>query len=156
MRLWRISRRRHALDKQYDGTAQFGGRWNPVGFRALYASTYISLCTLETFIHLGPGSQPYLDLVAIDIPDSAPVYVPSLSDLPDGWNALPMSSAAQAFGGAWLAKTTELAMRVPSVVVPEEDNVVLNPLHAAYGQVRLSVSRPFNFDARMFTHLAGL
>jgi RES domain-containing protein len=152
MKLWRISQQRHGLDKHCGGTAQFGGRWNPVGVHALYSSTFISLCALETFIHRGPAPLPPLNLVAIDLPDSAPIYVPSLADLPAGWNALPMSSAAQAFGGAWLAKATELAMRVPSVIIPEEENVVLNPRHLAYGQVRLSVARPFNFDARMFKH----
>lgn len=154
MRLWRIAQQKYALDKSCAGTVQFGGRWNPVGLPALYASTSISLCSLEKFIHIGLGALPTLVLVAIDIPDTVPVYVPGSAALPANWDALPVSAAAQAFGGGWLARATELAMRVPSVIVPEEDNVVVNPQHHAYGRVVLSIARPFNFDKRMFKQIA--
>ncbi|NML62594.1 RES domain-containing protein [Massilia sp. RP-1-19] len=152
MRLWRIEQRKYALDKRCIGTTQFGGRWNPVGSPALYSSTSISLCALEKFVHLGFAPLPPLVLIAVDIPDSASIYVPNREDLPAGWDTLPTSRSAQAFGGAWIAAVTELAMKVPSVVVPEENNVVLNARHATYNRVRLSVAREFSFDKRLFEH----
>lgn len=94
--------------------------------------------------------MPPLLLVAVDIPDSSVVYVPTNDELPLDWNALPMSSAAQRFGGAWLAKGTELGMSVPSAIVPEERNMVINPRHPDYRNVGLTVVRPFAFDVRMF------
>ena len=150
MRLWRIAQRTYALDKRCIGTTQFGGRWNPVGSPALYSSTSISLCALENLTHLGPAPLPPLVLVAVDIPDSTLIYVPRREDLPAGWDTLPISSTAQTFGGVWIAALTGLAMKIPSVVIPEEDNVVLNARHAAYNLVRLSVAREFSFDKRLF------
>lgn len=150
MRLWRIGQRRYALDRLCAGAAQYGGRWNPVGMPAMYCGTTIALCSLEKFVHLGVGPLPPLVLVAVDIPDDTAAWQPDPAALPPGWDALPMSTAAQAFGGKWLAGNTALAMRVPSAIVPEECNLVLNPRHPAFAQVALAIVRPFSFDARMF------
>ncbi|WP_338764172.1 RES family NAD+ phosphorylase [Massilia sp. METH4] len=150
MRLWRIVQRRHALDKLCLGAAQFGGRWNPVGMPALYCGTSVALCSLEKFVHVGAGPLPPMVLAAVDIPDDTVLHEPAVAALPAGWDALPTSKAAQSFGGAWLARGAELGMKVPSAIVPEETNVILNPRHPAYGAVALSIVRPFMFDDRMF------
>ncbi|SFU61975.1 RES family NAD+ phosphorylase [Pseudoduganella namucuonensis] len=150
MRLWRISRYKHALDRQCAGSALYGGRWNPIGMPALYGATSISLCSLEKFVHAGAGPFPPLALVAIDLPDDSPLYVPEIAALPHGWDAMPTSGPAQVFGGAWLARGAELAMKVPSAIVPEEANVVVNPRHPGYARILLSIVRPFAFDRRMF------
>jgi RES domain-containing protein len=150
VRLWRIAQRKYALDKLCAGTARFGGRWNPIGMPTLYCGTSIALCSLEKFVHVGPGPLPPLVLVAVDIPDDSDIYAPDLAMLPPGWDALPTSSTAQAFGGVWLADGKTLGMLVPSVLVHEEFNMLLNPRHPDYGQVALSVVRPFVFDQRMF------
>jgi RES domain-containing protein len=150
VRLWRIAQRKHALDKLCAGTALYGGRWNPVGMPALYGGTSIAIASLEKLVHVGATPLPPLLLVAIDIPDDTAIYDPGIAGLPAGWDAMPTSAAAQAFGGAWLAKGTELAMKVPSAIVPEEANVILNPHHPDYAKVVLSIVRPFTFDARLF------
>lgn len=150
MRLWRIVRRRQALDKRCAETARYGGRWNPIGLPALYCGTSIALCALEKLVHVGALPLPSLMLVAVDIPDDTELFDPGMAALPAGWDALPTSAAAQAFGGAWLARGTELAMKVPSAIVPEEANVILNPRHPGYADVALSVVRPYAFDGRLF------
>ena len=152
MRLWRIVQRKYALDKRCIGTIQFGGRWNSVGVPALYSSVSISLSALEKFVHLGFRPLQPLVLVAVDLPDCASIFTPKPEDLPVGWNTLPTSDAAQAFGGKWLNAMTELAVQVPSVLVPEECNVVLNARHAMYRRVRLSITREFHYDRRFFKH----
>jgi RES domain-containing protein len=149
MRLWHIAQRKHALDKLCAGTALYGGRWNPAGVPALYGGTSIAIACLEKLVHVGASTPPPLLLVAIDLPDDTVVYDPGVAALPVGWDAMPTSATAQAFGGAWLAKCAELAMKVPSAIVPEEANVVLNPRHPGYAQVVLSIVRPFAFDARV-------
>lgn len=150
MRLWRIVHRKYALDKLCAGAAQYGGRWNPIGMPALYSGTSIAICSLEKFVHVGAAPLPPLVLVAVDIPDDVVLYDPGVAGLPVGWDAMPTSDAAQAFGGAWLARGAELALKVPSAIVHEEANVVLNPHHPDFAQVELSVIRPFTFDDRMF------
>ena len=150
MRLWRLVHPKYALDKLCAGAAQYGGRWNPIGVPALYCGTSIALCSLEKFVHVGAAPLPPLVLVALDIADDTPLYDPGMAALPPGWDAMPGSSAAQASGGAWLARGFELAMKAPSAIVHEEANMILNPRHPAYAQLELSIIRPFTFDDRMF------
>lgn len=63
---------------------------------------------------------------------------------------LPTSAAAQALGGRWLSNQAELAMKVPSAIIPEEFNIIINPQHPGYANVSLSVVRRFTSGTRMF------
>ena len=95
--------------------------------------------------------HPPLVLVAVDVPDDAALYFqPDLKDLPAAWSDLPVSAQAQAFGRTWLDAARELVLLVPSAIIPETTNAILNPAHPAYKQVRLAIVRDFSFDARMF------
>lgn len=149
MRLWRITTKKWALDKLCDGARLYGGRWNPSGHPVLYAGSTIEICALEKFVHLAGALHPPLVLVAIDVPD-AMVIQPALTDLPIGWADLPASGGAQEFGRRWLQSNTELVMLVPSAIIPESSNALINPTHPAYAGVQLNIVRDFTFDARMF------
>lgn len=150
MRLWRIAQSKYALDRLCAGSALYGGRWNPVGMPALYCGASIAICALEKFVHVGQAPLPPLVLVAVDLPDDCRIFTPSTSELPAGWDELPTSTSAQSLGRAWLDQAEMLAMRVPSVVLPEESNVIINPQHSDYVRVQLTVVRPFTFDGRMY------
>lgn len=151
MRFWRIAQSKWALDKSGTGARNFGGRWNPVGLAALYAGCTIEIAALEMFVHIAGKHHPPLKLVAIDIPDDPGlIHTVAHAALPKGWSDLPVSAASQKFGGEWLQATQQLVLRVPSAIVPESYNALLNPLHPAYGEVRLSIQRDFTFDGRMF------
>lgn len=149
MRLWRIAHRKYALDRHCSGAAMYGGRWNPIGLPALYCGGTIAITSLEKLVHLGTTPWPPLVLVAVDLPDASAVYAPDTEMLPDGWDALPLSTTAQSFGGDWLRRGDTLTMKIPSVIVPEEANFVINPLHPDYPQVQLTALRPFSFDRRL-------
>lgn len=151
MRAWRIANSRFALDRSCIGAITHGGRWNPIGMPMLYAASSISLAAVERLVHLGHSPWPEQELVAIDFPDSAEIYRPSHDVLPARWDAMPTSSAAQAFGRAWLIDGTSLAMAVPSVVIPEQVNILLNPMHPEFSQVVLTRLRPFALDLRLPT-----
>jgi RES domain-containing protein len=150
MRLWRIAQRKYALDRLCAGSALYGGRWNPVGMPALYCGASIAICALEKFVHVGQAPLPPLVLVAVDLPNDCSIFTPDTSELPAGWDELPTSTSAQGLGRAWLERRETLAMRVPSVVLPEESNVIVNPQHPDYVRVQLTVVRPFTFDGRMY------
>jgi RES domain-containing protein len=150
-RFWRIATKPHALDKRCEGTRAHGGRWNKPGFGALYAGSTIELAALEKFVHTAGLDPMDLVLVAVDAPDeNALVRRVHIGELPAGWNGLPASDAAQAFGSLWLEGIRELVLLVPSVIIPESLNAVLNPLHPRYGEVALTVVRDFQFDPRMY------
>jgi RES domain-containing protein len=150
MKLWRISQHKYALDRLCAGSALYGGRWNPVGLPALYCGASIAICALEKFVHVGQAPLPPLVLVELEIPERSTVYSPAMSELPSGWDDLPTSTSAQAFGRVWLEQGELLAMRIPSAVLPEESNVILNPRHPDFQYVQMAVVRPFSFDQRMF------
>jgi RES domain-containing protein len=151
MRLWRIAQRKYALDKLCAGTALYGGRWNPVGMPALYCGESVAITALEKLVHIGATPLPPLVLVAVDISDPALVYEPGSAALPHGWDELPMSAAAQSFGATWLTQGTELAMKIPSAIVQEDSNFVINPTHPDYAHVSLTIIRPFTFDVRLLS-----
>jgi len=90
-------------------------------------------------------------LIAIDLPDDAPVDRPAVTDLPSEWaNPLP-SERAQAWGKRWCDGKSALALAVPSVIVPEERNYLINVAHAGMARVRLERMRRFAFDPRLFS-----
>ena len=151
MLVWRIAQSKWALDRLCAGARNQGGRWNPVGMPALYAGTTVEICALEMFAHIGAVEHPPLKLVAIEIPDKPTLhYKPAMKDIPTGWSDLPVSAASQEFGGRWLADAKQLVMFVPSVMVPEATNAMINPLHPEFQHVSMKIVREFTFDGRMF------
>lgn len=151
MRMWRITSSRWALDRICAGARDDGGRWNPPGLAAMYAGSTVEICALEKFVHLSGVDHAPLKLVAIDLPDDPKlIYTPKLSALPRDWSSLPVAAGSQQFGGKWLSEARHLIMLIPSAIVPEAKNAVINPAHPAYDRVLLKIERNFSFDARMF------
>jgi RES domain-containing protein len=153
MRLWRIAPAKWALDKSCDGTRIFGGRWNSIGLGVLYAGLNIEICALEKFVHLAGVTHPPLKLIAVDIPEGRKLqYRPPLRALPSNWADVPVASGSQEFGRNWIESAKHLLMIVPSAIIPEAQNAVINPKHPAYAKVTLTIVRDFAFDTRMFKH----
>jgi RES domain-containing protein len=151
LRLWRITTRKWALDTLCEGSRLYGGRWNPIGSPVMYAGTTIDICALEKFVHLAGAAHPPLVLVSIDVPDDPSLaYRPPMAALPADWADLPAPASTQAFGRTWCESAGSLALFVPSTIIPESTNVVLNPRHPAYLDIKLEIVRQFSFDARMF------
>ena len=74
---------------------------------------------------------------------------PDPTALPEGWNAIPHGQASAGFGGNWLRTGLQLGLVLPSVVVPQARNLMLNPLHPAMAQVALVHQEPFQLDQRL-------
>jgi RES domain-containing protein len=151
MRAWRIAIEKAALDRECKGARESGGHWHSEGQPALYAAMTVELAVLEKFVHTEEIDEEPLVLVAIDLPDDPALRLDvSAADLPEGWDALDDGGSATAFGTAFLKKRDYLYMCVPSVIVGEGVNLVINPAHHAYDEVKLSIARTFSFDSRMF------
>jgi RES domain-containing protein len=138
------------FDLDGEGARLHGGRWNPRGLAMVYTSESRALAVLETLVHGGAEFLPRdLALLTIDIPDTCAVEDISVRELPNHWNSYPAPSALAAVGSAWLARGAALALRVPSVIVPEEHNLLLNPLHAEMLRVRIVRRDAFRLDDRL-------
>lgn len=150
MRTWRIAEEDVALDRSCEGARKSGGHWHEEGRAALYTAMTAEMAVLEKFVHLD-GNEPGLVLVALDLPDDPELgMIVSREELPEGWDDLDDGGSATRFGTAFLQKCHHLYMRVPSVIVGEGVNLVINPEHPAYADVKLSIARSFSFDPRMF------
>lgn len=148
---WRITKaRRAATAFDREGSRLVGGRWNHPGVRLVYLGEGVAIATLEMLVHL-PGPALLADayrLIRVDIPDELALDLPEGS-LPVGW-ADPASHLASApIGSDWVASGASVALRVPSAVVPFEHNILLNPAHAAFCEIRIGQPAPFLFDRRL-------
>jgi RES domain-containing protein len=148
MRLWRIARQPYCKDRAGTGSKLYGGRWTPVGAPAIYAAGSIALAALEVLVQ-ARTAPPDLVLVAIDIPDGAGVIEPERKDLPEDWASPLPSETCQAWGKKWLDAGKTLALPVPSVIIPEETNYLINVAHPRMKDVHLMPLRAFVFDLRL-------
>ena len=151
MRVWRLDRDdRNPLEGL--GGLFSAGRWHPRGVRVVYAASHLSLAMLEKLVHVDPDVLPdRLAAFEIEIPDGdASREVVPIDRLPTDWRAEPPGAATQALGRSWLTDPTRPAILVvPSVVVPREENYLLNPTHPDAGRWSVVSSEPFRFDRRL-------
>ena len=87
---------------------------------------------------------------AIEVPDDALVSV-ATQELPRGWDELPPGPASQRFGDAWVASRSSLGLLVPSVVASEEKNLILNPSHPRFAELRVLSKRRVVLDKRLYS-----
>jgi RES domain-containing protein len=148
---FRLVKARHAATAlNGEGARRVGGRWNAPGVPMVYCAASLSLAVLELLAHVGPENIPS-DLVTIkvEIPDDAPVKHLLPADLPGNWKQEEAKGALQALGAEWIKAGAELALIVPSVIVPSEVNVLINPSHPDAARVRVVARDPFSLDPRL-------
>ena len=148
MRAWRITReiyRAHAISGE--GAARVGNRWNSPGVRIAYTSTSRPLAVLEMLVHVTRDTIPEnLLILPIKVPDS---LVQEAEGFPRDWNSLPYSASARRFGDRWAAERRSTALLVPSVVLPAERNLLINPMHPDYSKIAALAPERFQFDRRL-------
>lgn len=145
--IWRIVKAKHAASAfDGEGARLFGGRWNNPGVPVIYCSASLALAALETFVHLDEWQLAF-DLVAI------PVNIPSKlsptrlhgSELKKMLKQHGMPS----IGSKWASTQKSCLLQVPSAIVPQEDNIVINPLHPDFSKINIGPAEPFVLDPRL-------
>jgi len=151
MRIYRLTALRY-VDAAFsgEGARRVGGRWTPIGYPVVHAASSIALAVLETLVHVDPSVMPAHRVIAVDVPDAIPITSISMADLPDDWRSTPPSATLRDLGKAWLDAGETALMQVPSVIVPEESNCLVNPLHADFSRLAISSPAPFKIDRRLF------
>ncbi len=151
MELYRITQESYSNDLSGNGSHIFGGRWNSEGRYALYTSANRSLALLETLAHIPAKlfrNKKYI-LVTVFLPDKAPLKFIEEKDLPNNWDALDIQQVTQKIGDNFLEEQKGLLFRVPSVLMPEEFNYIINPLHPSMKQVKVIHQREVRFNDRL-------
>jgi RES domain-containing protein len=147
---WRIAKRAHAKTAfSGEGARIAGGRWNLPGYAMIYASSTLALAAMETFVHLGEEGLSIAFLsFRIEIPES--VEVIRCERPPRGWRAEPPGQASMRYGTAWLREGKSAVLDVPSAIVQEERNLLLNPGHPDFAKIVIHRPKAFAFDPRMW------
>jgi RES domain-containing protein len=152
--VWRIAtdtKTYEADDLSGAGAKSTGGRWNEPGLPVIYTSENQSLACLETLVHLNAFGLPFNRyLVAITIPAAlwAKAQTATPATLPVGWDAEPAARASIHFGTRWLKSASSALLKVPSVIVPDEFNILINPLHADTSAITAKKRRKWLYDPR--------
>jgi RES domain-containing protein len=153
--LWRIAVEAPtyaAADLSGAGAKITGGRWNSKGVAVVYCATNIALATLETVHYLSSGGLPFNRyLVRIDVPERVWHARRGLDPLPGGWDSIPAGVSARTAGDAWIAGGSSALLLVPSVIVPDEDNALINPRHPDTAALTATVVRRWIYDPRFFS-----
>jgi RES domain-containing protein len=153
--VWRIAtdtKTYEADDLSGTGAKSSGGRWNEPSIPVIYASENQSLACLETLVHLNAFGLPFNRyLVAITIPSTIWAKAQTLTptSLPVGWDAEPAGRASIQFGTRWLRSGAQALLRVPSVIVPAEFNILINPLHADSSLITAEKNSRWLYDPRL-------
>ena len=130
-----------------EGSRLYGGRWNSPGLAMVYLSGSRALAALELLVHLTTPETRIIPRVLVTVKIPRALIGGRLWTAP-GWQAEPPGKSSTDQGDDWLRTSSSAAVRAPSVLVPEEDNILLNPLHPDFSKVTVLESRTFSFDPR--------
>jgi len=126
------------------------GRWNSQGIKVIYAASSRSLACLENVVHRsGEGLNDLFRTMVIDIPSSERIEKITLKDLPKNWQQYNMEHVCRQIGDDWFYRQDSLVLQVPSVIIPNEFNYIINAQHKNFKKVKLKLVEPFIFDTRI-------
>lgn len=155
MNFYRLAKKKFALDRLGVGASRTGGRWNSRDVPVVYCASTPELAALERLVHIGTEEPQDLVLVEIRINQfdsllaALKIRTAKIKQLPLDWNVLPSSPSAAQYGDQFVAAGKELGLLVPSVIVPESTNMVLNPNHELMREVTFTILRDFRYDLRL-------
>ncbi|HTD98969.1 MAG TPA: RES family NAD+ phosphorylase [Mucilaginibacter sp.] len=148
MLLYRLTKCIYANDLTGTGARLYGGRWNSEGKPMVYLASSRSLAVLEALVHLPPRYVPdEYCMATMEAPDDFAVIDEKL--LPKNWQDFPDMDILKQMGNAFLMERKNLLLKVPSAIVAEEFNYLLNPFHPQAQKVKLKNVQPFSFDNRL-------
>ena len=148
MNIYRIADCQYINDLTGLGAAKYEGRWNSKEVYMLYTADTPALALLEAVVHIGKIPSTGYCIITIEIPDDS-IEISPKEKLGDDWNKFPSPDYLKATGDKFIARGKSLAMAVPSAVMQEQNNYLINPAHPAFKKVKIINQRPFDMDERL-------
>ncbi len=145
---------RIVLSKYADNLIASGrpARWNSAGTFTIYTASSRALACLENLVHRsGEGLNGSFKTLVIDIPDRLKIATIQSKDLPRKWASFNGQLRTKFLGDAWAKSRETSVMKVPSAIIPEESNYLINPNHLEFSDIKISKVEDFLFDNR-FNH----
>lgn len=149
---WRLISE-HRIQEAFtgEGARLYGGRWNHRGIRVVYLSETLALAALEQFVHVGfEGRYMKYACMHVSMPESISMTTVNITELPEGWDETPISSLTMDIGTAWAKGLKTAVLKVPSAIIPVENNYLLNPQHPEFKQITIDEPQLFGFDPRIW------
>jgi RES domain-containing protein len=148
--VYRIAKTPYIRDLSGMGARFYGGRWNHKGVGMMYTAESRALATVEYLVHVPLSLVPHdLSIATLHIPDRITPKTMAAVNLPANWRDYPAPPALADLGTEWALSRETLLLRVPSVVVEHEWNVLINPLHSDMPHVTIAQVESYQFDARL-------
>lgn len=149
MEVYRLGLTVFATQLTGEGAKLHGGRWSLIGQSCIYTAESKALCALEYAVNVSREEIPdKLSFTTFCLPDGSWAIFEE-TNLPANWMMQPAPTNTKEWGTKHLQNN--LAIKVPSVIIPSEFNFILNPLHPGFEKVRIKAVEPFTFDRR-FKH----
>lgn len=150
MHVYRLGPKRFAPDLEGIGAKKFGGRWNHVETACIYASANKALSMLEYSAHLSLASfKPELVFTTYEVEYDDFLKL-DLKDLPKDWNNIPSLKSTMDIGtNHFKSNPDSLGIIVPSIIIPDEFNYLINPLSTKFPSVKVVSVTDHNYDLRI-------
>lgn len=152
MKVFRVEREKYLeTTLQGNGAALTEGyRWNSLNTYLVYTAESRALATLEVSVHLDlnedlPSDRNYIE---INIPDDITILELNIEDLPDRWDSKPPILETQYIGDDFVKDKSAAVLKVPSSIVKQEFNYLINPNHPDSEKISVITVTPFSFDNR--------
>ena len=151
MEAFRLSREKFASTLSGKGAAIKGARWNSVGVEIIYTASNRSLAMAEVAVHLTLATIPddYV-IITIYLPDDISLQKLTEKDLPPDWNIFPHPASTQSIGDKFVAENKYCVLQIPSAVTKGDYNLLINPYHAEFAEIKIVQTEKFPFDRRIF------
>jgi RES domain-containing protein len=153
MKVFRVEREKY-LETTLEGIGAAlteGYRWNSLNTYLVYTAESRALAILEVSVHLDLSEDLPTDryFVEIEIPDDIPILEIKIEDLPDDWDSKPPILETQYIGDDFVKEKNAAVLKVPSSIVQQEFNYLINPFHPDAEQITVVSATPFKFDSRL-------
>lgn len=146
MNVFRITKEAYSTNLTASG---YPARWNTKGAFVIYTAESRSLACLENLVHRsGEGDNALYKVMVIEIPDTLKVDTIDLSNLKKDWKKVENYSYCQAFTSVWITGKKTPVLKVPSVIIKNEFNFLINPNHPDFKKIKLVNTDDFIFDTR--------
>ena len=134
-----------------EGAAFASGRWHEIKTPMVYCSDTLALAALELFVHLQEESK-LINFVSfeIHIPSDLIIKIEEITTLPKKWRQQPPGDATKKIGSLWHNSLKSTVLSVPSTIIPNNRNYLLNPNHINFKKIKINSPIPFSFDSRMW------
>lgn len=153
MRVYRIERQKYLASTLSGVGASMaeGYRWNSLNTKLVYTAESRALAILEVSVHLDlsedlPNDRYYVE---IEIPDELAILEVNINDLPKDWDSKPPTIITQTIGDDFVNDMEAAVLKVPSSIVPQEYNYLINPNHVDANKIKVLNEVSMKFDSRL-------